>query len=707
MSRRCFNLLTLLLAVSLHAHAVPDAEMVVTDADRQHWAFLPLAAVTPPEMEAEAAAWVRTPVDAFIRQAQESESLSLSPSPQADARTLVRRLSFDLVGLPPTPEEMERWSLAIDKSSATASAALVDELLASPQHGERWARHWLDVARYADSNGMEGDHDRPNAYRFRDFVISALNDDLPFNTFVRWQLAGDEIAPANPKAIAATGFLTAGHSTLIDVPMEEEKLRYRANELDDIVSTTGQGLLALTLACARCHDHKYDPIPSRDYYRLMRIFNSGDRKEVPLASPSEIKAQRDATTAWQVEREAAVKQRDEWMNHTQPPLEDKVRAAKIEQLTEEQKAHWDKLSAEVDAIEKRKPADIPTAFAFADFAPEPRESWFFERGDFMARNEKMNLGFLSVVMRGKTADDYWAAAKASKLRDDSTQQRRALADWMTDLDQGAGVLLARVMVNRVWQRHFGEGLARTASDFGTRGEPPTHPELLEWLTGEFIRSGWSLKHLHRLIVNSATYQQSSAFDEAKAAIDPANRLLWRRRPLRLESESLRDSMLSVAGTLNPAMFGPGFKPPIPAEALQARNVKNPYPTKVKDSAETRRRSVYMFHKRVIQYPLMQAFDAPDAQTSCARRMNTTVAPQALALLNDPFVRLRAGEFAKRLEQGAGDTDAQIRLAFQLCFGREPAPEEVASATQFLTAPKRSLTDFCQVLFGLNEFIYID
>ena len=427
----------------------------------------------------------------------------------------------------------------------------------------------------------------------------------------------------------------------------------------------------------------------------MRIFNSGDRKEVPLASPSEIKAQRAATATWQAEREAAVKQRDEWMNHARPPLEDKVRAAKIEQLTasdaekqllrgnpedpgaktlaerfknelgtatadyivfltEEQKAHWDKLSAQVNAIEKRRPADIPTAFAFADFAPEPRASWFFERGDFMARNEKMNLGFLSVVMRGKTAADYWAAAKESKLRDDSTQQRRALADWMTDLDHGAGVLLARVMVNRIWQRHFGEGLARTPSDFGTRGEPPTHPELLEWLTGEFIRSGWSLKHLHRLIVNSATYQQSSAFDKANAAIDPEVRLLWRRRPLRLESESLRDSMLSVAGTLNPAMFGPGFKPPIPAEALQARNVKDPYPTKVKDSAEMRRRSVYMFHKRVIQYPLMQAFDAPDAQSSCARRMNTTVAPQALALLNDPFVRLRAGEFAKRLEQEAGE-----------------------------------------------------
>ena len=265
------------------------AEMVITAADREHWAFLPLGSAAVPETDDPA--WVRTPVDAFVRRAQ--GPLGLSPSPQADARTLVRRLYFDLIGLPPTPDEMRRWTAAIGESR-DAIGELVDELLADPHYGERWARHWLDVARYADSNGMEGDADRPTAYHFRDFVISALNDDLPFDTFVRWQLAGDEIEPGNPRAIAATGFLTAGHSTKLDVPMEEEKLRYRANELDDIVSTTGQGLLALTLACARCHDHKYDPIPSRDYYRLMRIFNSGDRKEVPLVAQAEIKAHKEA-----------------------------------------------------------------------------------------------------------------------------------------------------------------------------------------------------------------------------------------------------------------------------------------------------------------------------------------------------------------------------------------------------------------------------
>jgi hypothetical protein len=738
------------------------SEMKVTEADRQHWSFQPLRKIVPPVTIDQG--WVRTPVDQFIRHGQEAKKIS--PSAPADARTLVRRIFFDLIGLPPTPEEMARWSARMGESRSAVSA-LVDELLASPHYGERWARHWLNVARYADSNGMESDNDRPNAYRFRDFVIRALNEDMPFDQFVRWQLAGDELAPDKPDAIAATGFIAAGvNAGLPDKLMEEEKLRNRANELDDMVSTTGQAMLGLTLACARCHDHKYDPLPTRDYYRLMRVFNSGDRAEVPLASQSEVKAQRAAMAKWQPHSDAAVKAREAWLKEARVPLDDSVRAAKIARLpladaekqllkdtpdgfegkklanrfkaelkvedadyvalfSPEQKARWDELDASVKAIAARKPAALPTAFAFADFAPEPRESWFFERGNFMARNERMNLGFLTVLMNGKTADDYWKAARGSKLRDDSTQQRRALADWMTDLDRGAGTLLARVMVNRVWQHHFGEGLVRTASDFGTRGEVPAHPGLLEWLTGEFISSGWSVKHLHRLIVNSATWQQAPAFDEKKSAIDPENRLLWHRRPLRLESEILRDSMLAVADTLNPAVFGPSFKPPIPAEALQARNVKDPYPRDAKDTPETRRRTIYMFHKRVVQYPLMQAFDAPDAQQSCGRRMNTTVAPQALALLNDPFVRLRAEELAQRLPASAGsDVDAQIRAAFQLCLARAPAHGELADGRAFISAQiaarsqrdakqppeamhRLALTDFCQSLFGLNEFIYID
>jgi hypothetical protein len=455
--------------------------MKVTDADRQHWSFRPLAAVVVPPTEKDEA-WARTPVDSFTRQAHEAKRIF--PSAPADASTLVRRIYFDLIGLPPTPEEMARWSSRISESRAEVSA-LVDSLLVSPHYGERWARHWLDVARYADSNGQEGDDDRPNAYHFRDFVIHALNDDMPFNNFIQWQLAGDEIAPDNPKAIAATGFIVAGNSTILNVPMEEEKLRNRANELDDMVSTTSQAMLGLTLACARCHDHKYDPLPPRDYYRLMRIFNSGDRTEVPLASPAELKTHRQAMAEWQVEFDSMVKERDGWLKKASEPFAAQVRAAKIAKLpltddekrllqgkpedpkakkladrfkknlnvenadyvallSPEQKARWDELDARVKAVTMREPAKLPTAFAFVDFAPEPRETWFFERGNFMARNEKMDLGFVSVLMNGKSAEEYWRVAKKTRLRDDSTQQRRALADWMTDLDHGAGTLLARV-----------------------------------------------------------------------------------------------------------------------------------------------------------------------------------------------------------------------------------------------------------------------
>lgn len=756
------------------ASDVPDAatpsELVITEEDRQHWSFRPLQEIKPPPVQNEA--WVLTPIDRFIMHAQEVGGLQ--PNPTADTRTLMRRAYFDLIGLPPHWKEEAgrlteaRLGIEVDASPSTTglSKEVLSQLLKSEHYGERWARHWLDVARYADSNGMEGDADRPNAYRYRDFVIRSLNNDLPFDQFVRWQLAGDELAPDTPDAIAATGFIVAGFSENLNVPMEEEKLRLRANQLDDMLSTTSQGLLGLTIGCCRCHDHKYDPITSRDYYRLMRIFNSGDRKEVPLASPAKVQAHQRERSAWQAEYDGAVKQRDDWLKEARRPVAEQLHRARIDQLPidDSQKRllrdqpndaeakklaakfkkqltlsdadylaalpdpaqeRWRELDADVQAVAERKSPDLPVAFAFADFAAQPPDSWFFERGDFLARREKMDLGFLTVLTFDMSAEDYWDAARRNRLRDDSTQQRRALAEWITDLDHGAGALLARVMVNRVWQHHFGEGIVRTPNDFGTRGERPTHPELLEWMAGEFVKSGWSIKHLHELIVNSATYQQSSAFDATKAAIDPENHLLWRFRPRRLEAEALRDAMLAAAGSLNTQMYGPSFKPPIAVEAMQARNVKSPYPRDVKDGPENRRRSVYMFHKRVVQYPLMQAFDAPDAQVSCGRRINTTVAPQALALLNDPFVRLRAEELADRVatERG-GDLDASLHLAFQLTLAREPDADELTAARAFITqqinsrhqrdknmnadsVSKAAWADLCQSLFGLNEFIYVD
>lgn len=733
-------------------------ELQVTEADRQHWAFRPLAHPEPPVPSDTS--WPQTPVDAFIRQAQEANGLL--PSKPADPRALIRRLYLNMVGLPPSPDEMRHWLRRMDQSS-TAAESLVESLLYSPHYGERWARHWLDVARYADSNGMEIDADRPNAYRFRDFVIRALNDDLPFDTFIRWQLAGDEIAPDHPDAIAATGFLAAGVNTILpDKQMVEEKLRNRANELDDIVSTTGQAMLGLTLACCRCHDHKYDPVSSRDYYRITRIFTSGDRSEVPLVSPEKAAEHEKAMADWQKALDQVQQERDQWLKEARQSVETRLRKERIDlldisaaekqllidsgngseakklnerfkkdliisnadyvaALPQEKQKRWEVFNDRLDAIRKRKPRPLPMAYAFADFGPEPEVAWFFERGNFLARNEKMDFGFLTVLTSGKDPKDYWQEAKDNRLRSDTTYQRRALADWMTDLEHGAGALLTRVMVNRVWQQHFGEGLVRTPSDFGTRGERPTHPELLEWLASEFVRSGWSIKHLHRLILNSATYQQSSEYQSAMAPKDPENRLLWRQNMVRLEAEVLRDAMLAVSGNLNQDTLGPSFKPPIQGEAMQARNVKNPYPNDVRDTFATRRRSVYMFHKRVVQYPLMQAFDAPDAQQSCGRRMNTTVAPQALALLNDPFVRLRGGDLAKRIQSEVGNNlEEQVKHAFQLAFNRSPDLVELFEARSFLedrsverkqqgdtNASMMALTDFCHALFGLNEFIYVD
>lgn len=752
--------------------AAARAEMVVTDEDRQHWSFRPLQPVALPEIADTA--WVRTPVDRFILEAQHAKGLI--PAPPAEAVTLIRRLYFGVIGLPPELQTEGgllrelRLGLEIDSAALLRDPAvmanLVDALLASPHYGERWARHWLDVARYADSDGQESDHDRPNAFRFRDMVIRSLNEDRPYNTFVQWQLAGDEIAPEIPDAIAATGFLVAGNSTMLGVPMEEEKLRNRANELDDMVSTTAQALLGLTLACARCHDHKYDPLPTRDYYRMMCAFNGGDRKDVPLVPPDVVRTHQESTNVWQQELKSVEKTRDEWLKAAREPIAAKVFRSKVQkleisedekqllmekpddpaskkladrfkkqlkiedneyvaELTADEQSRWKELETAVRNVNERKPAALPMAFAFADFAAEPRETWLFERGDFMARNQKLNLGFLTVLTSDKSPEQYWSVARETKRRDDSTQQRRAMAGWITDTEYGAGVLLARVIVNRVWQHHFGEGLVRTVSDFGTRGERPTHPELLEWLTDEFIAHDWSIKHLHRLMLNSATFQQDAGFDSRKHTIDPENRLLWRSAPRRLESEVLRDAMLAVAGTLNLEMYGPSVRPPIAGEAMQARNVKDPYPRDLQETPSARRRSVYLFHKRVVQYPLMLAFDAPDAQVSCGRRMNTTVAPQALALLNDPFVRLRSQELAERLRTEAGDDQtAQIQLGFRLGLARQPAATELADTQAFLesqatarkdrdpklspeSAQQLALTDFCQMLFALNEFIYVE
>lgn len=737
------------------AKTVARAEMIVTDEDRQYWAFRPVKSpVLPPVTNPQS---VRTPVDRFV--IARLQQNNLQPSREAAPQKLVRRIYFDLVGLPPTPAQVEAFVQHHATDPKSAVTTLVDELLASPHYGERWARHWLDVARYADSDGQESDADRLTAYHYRDFVIRSLNEDLPFDTFVRWQLAGDELQPDNPTAVAALGFISAGPRAVLGPNLlEEERIRERFNELDDMIGTTGVAMMGLTLGCARCHDHKYDPIPRRDYYRIMCAFNAGDRGEAPLAPPAEIRAHREKEAQWKKEFEP-IEKRWNAAQKAKKERETKLRNAAIDKLeiTAEEKTllknksddskakelakKWadalkvdtalnDDDRAEFQAAQKafqeikaREPAPLPTAFGYIDDGPKPRETFLLARGDFHAKSEPVQLGFLTALTRGKTAEDYLLNARLYSARDDSTQQRRAMAEWITDLDHGAGALVARVFVNRVWQHHFGQGLVRTVNDFGVRCDPPTHPELLEWLTSEFIKSGWKIKTLHRLIVNSATYLQDTTYDATAAKIDPDNRLLWRRRPTRVEAEVLRDSMLAVSGTLNPAMFGPAVKAPIVPEAIQARNMKDPYPKDIHDTFPTHRRSIYIFHKRVVQQPLMQAFDGPDAQASCGRRENTTVAPQALALLNDSFVRNCATAFTDRaLKNNSNNVEDQARWIWRETFSREPSARETAESVAFINqqlakraarndqtadAQKLALTDFCQAIFGLNEFIYID
>ena len=745
------------------AESAPDISREVHPPPTRHWSYLPLT--NPPLAIVHNTSAVRTPVDRFILSALEAKQLQ--PSPEAGAQKLARRIYFDLIGLPPTPEQVETFVQASVLHPHSPVESLVDQLLASPHYGERWARHWLDVARYADSDGQESDADRPTAHHYRDFIIRSLNDDLAFDTFVRWQLAGDELEPDNPRAIAATGFIVAGtHAALPDTLMEEERIRTRFNELDDMIATTGSAMLGLTLGCARCHDHKYDPVPRRDYYRMLSAFNGGDRAQVALAPREEVRRHREAEANWKGESASARKRLTDWLKEAKKRHETAARFSKIDGLklsdgekallknnpeTEEAKAlgkkfskelkvedkdlrrflsdteraEWDMREKALKTVEARQPKPLPTVLAFADFGAKPRETFLLARGDFHAKGEPVELGFLTALTRGKTPEEYWTAARADSRRSDSTQQRRAMAEWMTDLDHGAGALAARVIVNRVWQHHFGQGLVRTVNDFGARCDPPTHPELLEWLTSEFVKGGWKLKPLHRLIMTSSVYLQATAFDAAKAKVDPDNRLLWRRRPQRIESEILRDAILAVSGTLNPQMFGPAFKAPVAPEAIQARNMKDPYPGDLKDTAATRRRSVYMFHKRVVQHPLMQAFDGPDAQASCGRRENTTVAPQALALLNDRFVRARSMDFAQRVGNEAGNEPrAQVRLAWRLALGREPSTAESESATAFVNAQMQqrstrdmnklktetqqlALVDFCQAIFAMNEFIYVD
>ncbi len=908
---------------------------------KEYWAFKPLQTPAIPSLKPAAeptSSEPRTALDRFVLSRLQSEGLSLSP--QAERRVLLRRAAFALTGLPPSPSDIDL--LERDSSPESLSRA-IDRLLASPHYGERWGRHWLDVARFAESSGFEHDYDRPTAWHYRDFVIRALNDDMPYNQFVQWQLAGDELEPNNPIALMATGFLGAGVFPTQITANEVERVRYDA--LDDMVTTTGVAFLGLSVGCARCHDHKFDPIASRDYYRLLSTFTTTVRSEVDLDLNPEANAHQ--LRRWEgehAERNAALKDYEttslesafqEWVSHpanrpelppwlilefteaksiggaTLTPQTDgsllasgknpdfdtyhltarvpagEWSALRVEALSHasftkggpgradngnfalsdlhvvvrpvgnnqptnvvrltqpkatfeqkglpvasvidtEKKTGWaidprfgkdhaasfefaeptrsdvemdwvitlkfevnnrhaigrprlslsgrayeglasspfkapalelvgkpmrralDAAQAWTTPVSQRTPAQMEALRQWhrwldsgwrarseavsASLAAKPRpeltkvlvateglpavrmhtqgadffeKTFFLRRGDVNQKQDAVPAGFLPVLMR--QPETRWVEPPPTGWR--TSYRRRSLARWLTDLHDGAGALLARVMVNRVWALHFGRGIVTTPNDFGIQGELPTHPELLEWLAQEFVRSNWSMKALHRLILNSAVWQQTSSQTAREAAmvprmaqaaqVDPSNVLLWHYPRKRLEAEVIRDHVLAASGQLDRRMGGAG--------TLDENHL---------------RRSVYFMVKRSQLSRSLQLFDAPDAVLSAANRPATITAPQALMFLNSPFVRQRAVDFARRLlPEYAVSAERAVRQGYELSVGRPPTATELTDATTFLEQQaaayrddvalnalkvrEYALIDLCQVLFGLNEFVYIE
>lgn len=715
----------------------PSREVSVDDAD--FWAFRPLQVVIPPEVSE--VRWVRNPIDRFIL--AKLESAGVHPSPEAESRVLVRRLWFDLIGLPPDAGQL---SLFTDPSNESAYEQLVEQLLKNPGFGERWARTWLDLARYADSNGYEEDELRPYAFTYRDFVIAAMNNDLGFDDFVRWQIAGDEIEPANPLAVAATGFLTAAPMNTF-LPQESE----RRDELDDIVSTTGTAMLGLTIGCARCHDHRYDPISTTDYYRMVAVFEDTQRTHsflVPdageayrqLAAPierrrKEIKEMRVRSIVEErlADLDFTESQKDLLRQPVDPDNKEQAKllslcmrclmidptdlVGRFEPLPEDVQ-HHQRLVREILEIAETLPQIPPKGLTIT--GSRISKTHVLEGGDLKRKRQEVGPGFVTVLTKGRPewSEDTWKAWAPNEER-----PRTALAYWLTDIQYGAGGLLARVAVNRLWQHHFGHGLVRTPNDFGWQGDRPSHPELLEWLAGQLIDNDWSLKHIHRLIVTSATYRQAAAVSSRQIAADPENKLFGRRQPQRLSAEVLRDSMLQVSGSLNRAMYGPACVPPIPKEAIfhTQKSKTETWPAEESGSKAAARRAIYMLTKRTIPIPMLQLFDAPEGSFACGKRKTTTVPTQALALMNSPFVRNQARKLALRpdLEERVGGAPSDrpwIRQVYLYALSRLPRSDEEILAIRFLhcesqaeeeSDPLERRVDFCHALLMSNEFLYVD
>jgi hypothetical protein len=659
---------------SADTQTVPVRSGEITDADRRFWSFQPVKEpVLPPVQDM---AWPVTALDRFILARLEAKNLR--PAPLTDKQTLIRRATFDLTGLPPTPEEIDAF---LKDETAEAFGRVVDRLLASPAYGERWGRHWLDVVHYADTAGETADYPVPQAYLYRNYVIDSFNADKPYDVFLREQVAGDILAAAGPpekyaERVTATGLLAISRRFGFDPE------NYQHLTIQDTIDTLGQATLGLTLGCARCHDHKFDPVSRHDYYALYGIFDStrypypGSEKSkrpvdfVPLLPTGEAASRKAAFDVevgkWGVEIK-------------------KLESEKNASAAAEARRRLDEL---------QRTGPYPLAYAVAE--DRPHNARIQKRGEPADLGDEVPRRFLEIF----GGDRLPVGASGSG--------RLALAEWLT---RPSNPLTARVMVNRVWQHHFGTGLVATPNDFGARGRRPTHPELLEYLAWQFQHDGWSLKKLHRLMLTSRVYQLSSHVDAPTATTDPENQLLAHYPRQRLDAESLRDAMLAISGKLDRSMGGPHPFPPVGQWNFTQHT---PF-TAVYD---TNRRSVYLMTQRLKRHPYLALFDGPDPNASTPKREPTTVPTQALFLMNDPFVHEQARAFAEKLVTGSKDERERIDRAYRSTLGRLPTPEELQTVVVFLDAYRQRLNGkpeaeaqawaaLARTLFARNEFFFVD
>jgi hypothetical protein len=710
---------------------VVTPEPTWTSEQKGHWSFQPVKSPTPPKVKKES--WIRNSIDRFIL--SQMESMEFKPAPQADKSSLIRRVTFDLTGLPPTPSEIDSF---LSDNRPDAYERLIESLLNTKAYGERWARWWLDLARFAESDGFKADVNRPNAWRYRDWVIRSMNSNIPYDKFIAMQLAGDELDPNNTDAFIATGLNR-------HYPFEDNNMVPGLNRqliLDDVADTNASLFMGLTVACARCHDHKFDPISQKDYYRFQALFGGlVPKDDYPVGDPIEVALNSTVQSEFSVRKAALEKaltniEQPYWTTVLEPvrsrmssttlkaletapskrtdlqvtTIRNAMKTLKVSSdsvvaaMTPADRQAWSEMKTGLGKVEKTKPSPLPVASGMTDTGRTADPIHLLLKGNFHRQAEVIEPGLLSVLSDKKQI-------KPNSTGHATTGTRTALVEWLTSPGHP---LTSRVVVNRIWQQHFGRGIVTTTSDFGTQGMEPSHPELLDWLASNFVSNSWSMKELHRLMVTSSTYQQSSTPSNQASQDDPDNMLFSHQMRRRLDAEMVRDSVLAVSGRLNPAKGGPSVMSPLPAGIDVKDWVVD------KDASNHRRRSVYMFVKRNIKHPFLEAFDYPDSNLTCPERLVSINAPQALMLLNSDFALDESKALAERLlRDKPNSSDAErFKSLWKLCFGRTPTEPEL-SRLQELAATLRSQressgqspseiwSDICHVVLNLNEFVFVD